>query len=1012
MSRTATLTVMGGLPDQAGQIFEVGRGTTTLGRGLGCDIQLPDQSISRLHAELVWEGDSLFLIHKSQVNRTLVNGTEIDGRQRLTGGEEVQLADRVVLRIKIESDAEAEADGPVEVSPEISEPEAVASPPDPAEAPRAASLRPRPAPAPEGSKRAGGSSSSPERTPTPEPIAEDASPEEVEKKNSPPVAPSGPPPDPASVRLAIIGAGPAGIAAAVRAAERGIQHVLYERSVLADTIVKYQKGKLVMAEPAQLPLQADMKVVFEEGVREQILEWWSAAMAGVGAELVEACEILSIEGEKGAFKIHARDGGGARTIDATHIVLAIGVQGDLRKFGVPGDDQPWVTYQLDDPRDHEDKRVVVVGVGDAGIENALALAENGNEVTIVNRRDEIDRAKPMNRAAIEAKIKSGEINYLTNASADRFETNCAVFRTKDGAETRVDCDLVIGRLGATPPRTFLESIGVEFPSADRESIPDVSESYESNVPGLHMVGALVGYPLIKNCLNQGFEVVEHILGEPVKPADEPVLASKFRDVEGSVSDVLTQIQETVPTFGPLTSVQLRSLMFESKLRVEAPGSVIYRRADFDNTFFSILEGEVELTFLDNSDPTIPEDLRQERRSSRGSGQFFGEDGLISGRRRGETVTATSRCVLIETPRNAMTKLTRSVEDVKKVIDGAYINSALTTLFPSLASGTRKRLAYRAETLMHRAGEVLFSEGDEPDGLHLIRRGTVDLYKKHEGVEEQIDSIRAGSTIGEMAVIHTGRRRSATARASVDCETVCFPADVVQALVETEREVREYLERREQEFIIADVRRQHGRGTMMWLQKSGGKEATDLLMIDETLCIRCDNCENACAETHGGVSRLNREAGATYMTTGGSALHLPTACQHCENPKCMTDCPPDALNRDPNGEVWINDETCIGCGNCETYCPYSVIKMAKVDNDPGPGLLMRLIFPKKAVKVEAGAIVDDGAIVKKAVKCDLCRELPAKRRGSARAACVASCPTGAIVRIDPDEYVDEIYERQG
>jgi len=198
---------------------------------------------------------------------------------------------------------------------------------------------------------------------------------------------------------------------------------------------------------------------------------------------------------------------------------------------------------------------------------------------------------------------------------------------------------------------------------------------------------------------------------------------------------------------------------------------------------------------------------------------------------------------------------------------------------------------------------------------------------------------------------------------------------------------------------------------MWLQKSGGKEATDLLMIDETLCIRCDNCEKACAETHGGVSRLNREAGATYMTTGGSALHLPTACQHCENPKCMTDCPPDALNRDPNGEVWINDETCIGCGNCETYCPYGVIKMAKVDNDPGPGLLMRLIFPKKAVKVDASG-GEDVAVVKKAVKCDLCRELPKKRRGASRAACVASCPTGAIVRIDPDEYVDEIYERQG
>ena len=71
----------------------------------------------------------------------------------------------------------------------------------------------------------------------------------------------------------------------------------YRLSVLANTIVKYQKGKLVMAEPPQLPLQADLKMVFEEAAREQILEWWSSAAQEAGANIVEGCEILSIEGE-------------------------------------------------------------------------------------------------------------------------------------------------------------------------------------------------------------------------------------------------------------------------------------------------------------------------------------------------------------------------------------------------------------------------------------------------------------------------------------------------------------------------------------------------------------------------------------------------------------------------------------------------------------------------------------------------------------------------------------------
>ena len=72
-------------------------------------------------------------------------------------------------------------------------------------------------------------------------------------------------------------------------------------------------------------------------------------------------------------------------------------------------------------------------------------------------------------------------------------------------------------------------------------------------------------------MNQGFEVIEHVLGESVKPADEPVLANKFVEVGGSVSENLARIQEAVPTLAPLTMVQLRQLLFESKVRIEKPG---------------------------------------------------------------------------------------------------------------------------------------------------------------------------------------------------------------------------------------------------------------------------------------------------------------------------------------------------------------------------------------------------------------------------------------------------------
>jgi Fe-S-cluster-containing hydrogenase component 2 len=129
----------------------------------------------------------------------------------------------------------------------------------------------------------------------------------------------------------------------------------------------------------------------------------------------------------------------------------------------------------------------------------------------------------------------------------------------------------------------------------------------------------------------------------------------------------------------------------------------------------------------------------------------------------------------------------------------------------------------------------------------------------------------------------------------------------------------------------------------FLVEQGLGEATDVLLIDEKLCVGCDNCEKACADTHDGLSRLDREAGRTY-----AHLHVPTSCRHCEHPHCMADCPPNAIHRGPTGEVYI-DETCIGCGNCQRNCPYGVIRLDKTPpkkpwllswfmfgSGPGPG----------------------------------------------------------------------------
>src|SRR5262244_249717 len=156
----------------------------------------------------------------------------------------------------------------------------------------------------------------------------------------------------------------------------------------------------------------------------------------------------------------------------------------------------------------------------------------------------------------------------------------------------------------------------------------------------------------------------------------------------------------------------------------------------------------------------------------------------------------------------------------------------------------------------------------------------------------------------------------------------------------------------------------------YLMSHGLGEATSVLVIDEDLCVGCDQCEKACAATHEGVSRLDRSAGPSLYS-----LHLPTSCRHCEHPHCMQDCPPNAIHRLPNGEVSIAD-TCIGCGNCVENCPYGVIQLAAVE--PKLNLLDRL----------RGRGKEEPA--KTAVKCDVCTGL----KGGP--ACVRACPTGAAI----------------
>jgi Fe-S-cluster-containing hydrogenase component 2 len=292
------------------------------------------------------------------------------------------------------------------------------------------------------------------------------------------------------------------------------------------------------------------------------------------------------------------------------------------------------------------------------------------------------------------------------------------------------------------------------------------------------------------------------------------------------------------------------------------------------------------------------------------------------------------------------------------------------------------------------GEILFKEGDASDGVYLIRRGSVMISRVLAGREVVLSYLAAGNYIGEMALL-TDTPRSATVKAAVTTEAVVLNSEAFKRVLGRNPKWREEMEARflDRLRVNAAMEAQPDPGNIIaFLLQQGVGEATDVLLIDESLCVRCDNCEKACADVHDGTSRLNREAGPTLAN-----IHVPTSCRHCEHPHCMKDCPPDAIHRSANGEVFIND-TCIGCGNCEKNCPYGVIQLAPVDpKRKRPSLFSWLVLglgPEPGREPKPKSM----EIPKKAVKCDMCKDLPGG------AACVRACPTGAALRVSPETFL--------
>ncbi|MGH9852852.1 MAG: 4Fe-4S dicluster domain-containing protein, partial [Blastocatellia bacterium] len=203
-----------------------------------------------------------------------------------------------------------------------------------------------------------------------------------------------------------------------------------------------------------------------------------------------------------------------------------------------------------------------------------------------------------------------------------------------------------------------------------------------------------------------------------------------------------------------------------------------------------------------------------------------------------------------------------------------------------------------------------------------------------------------------------------------------------------------------------------------LIETGLVDATNLLVMDMDLCVRCGNCSMACHQIHGQSRLVRRGIHITRPTSmrkhaSFQSVLAPAVCLHCKDPECLTGCPTGAIARFANGEVDIDPKTCIGCADCATQCPYNAISMVprkpKEEGAPAKGWQKWLNLSPEPLP-PAVEQTDDLL----AVKCNLCAGTTLNPAGAKKPAysCEESCPTGALLRVDPRVYFAEIKNIEG
>jgi len=259
--------------------------------------------------------------------------------------------------------------------------------------------------------------------------------------------------------VVIVGAGPAGLGAALGAIQHKLRYLIVEQEVsLGGAIFQYPRNKVAMTAPVKLPVIGEMH--FKEVSKERLLEFWLDIIEKTSIQINYNERMENVTPTDNGFIVKTSKG----EYTTRSVLLAIGRRGTPRKLGVPGEELPKVVYRLIDPEQYRNMHVIVVGGGDSAVEAAMAVAtEPGTTVSLCARGDEFGAAfggaKPKNRDKLKAMIDAGKIKLYLKSAVKSIKPETAVVKFGD-EEAEIQNDGIIVCAGGTLPTPFLKQIGV------------------------------------------------------------------------------------------------------------------------------------------------------------------------------------------------------------------------------------------------------------------------------------------------------------------------------------------------------------------------------------------------------------------------------------------------------------------------------------------------------------------------------------------------------------------------